>query len=150
VLTPRFAPALLAVLACPTAGFAAPPDAVAHFEKKVRPLLAEKCLSCHGPAKQRGGLRLDSAEGLKKGGDSGRPLAVPGKPDESLLLLAVRHADGVEKMPPKGKLKDSEIADLAEWVKRGAPFPAAAEAVGPDPAKHWAFQPVRKPPTPAV
>jgi mono/diheme cytochrome c family protein len=145
--------ALLGVVA-PSARAADPqptPDDVRFFETRVRPVLAEKCFKCHGPAKQKGDLRLDSAAAVKKGGDSGRALLVPGKPDESLLLRAVRHADGVEKMPPAGKLKDSEIADLAAWVKRGAPFPAAAAAAaGPDPAKHWAFQPVVKPAVPAV
>lgn len=90
------------------------------FESKVRPLLAEHCFKCHGPTKQKGNLRLDTAKGIQAGGDSGTPLLVAGKPDDSLLLKAVRHAEGVEKMPPEGKLKDAEIADLAEWVKRGA------------------------------
>jgi mono/diheme cytochrome c family protein/cytochrome c553 len=123
-------------------------DDVRFFETRIRPLLAEKCYKCHGPEKQKGQLRLDSAEGVKKGGDSGRALVIPAKPDESLLLRAVRHADGVEQMPPNAKLKDSEIADLATWVKRGVPFPAAATVAGPDPAKHWAFQPVVRPDVP--
>ncbi|MBN9118986.1 MAG: PSD1 domain-containing protein [Planctomycetes bacterium] len=126
------------------------PEDVRFFETRVRPVLAEKCFKCHGPEKQRGDLRLDTAEGVKKGGDSGRPLITADKPDESLLLRAVRHAEGVEKMPPKEKLKDSEIADLAAWVKRGAPFPAAVKAVGADPKKHWAFQPIADPAVPAV
>ncbi|MFM8272596.1 MAG: PSD1 and planctomycete cytochrome C domain-containing protein [Gemmata sp.] len=115
---------------------------ITFFETKVRPVLAERCLRCHGPDRQKGGLRLDNAAAIKKGGESGLPLLVPGKPEESLLLRAVRHGDGVEKMPPNGKLKDAEIADLAAWVKRGAPFPAPVKAVGSDPTKHWAFQPV--------
>ncbi len=125
-----------------------PPEDVRFFETRVRPLLIEKCFKCHGPAKQKGELRLDSAEAIKKGGGSGNPLFVAGKPDDSLLLRAVRHADGVEKMPPDGQLKDAEIADLAAWVKRGAPFPVAAKVVGSDPAKHWAFQPVLRPEIP--
>jgi mono/diheme cytochrome c family protein/cytochrome c553 len=141
--------ALLGVLARP-APAADPPSAedVRFFETRIRPLLAEKCFKCHGPNKQKGDLRLDSAEAVRKGGDSGKALAVPGKPDDSLLLRAVRHADGVEPMPPKEKLTAAEIADLAAWVKRGAPFPAAAKTVGPDPAKHWAFQPVVRPAVP--
>ena len=110
------------------------PEDVRFFETRIRPLLAEKCFKCHGPEKQKSDLRLDSAEALKKGGDSGQLLVVPDKPDESLLLRAVRHAEGVEKMPHNGKLKDTEIADLAAWIKRGAPFPAAAKVVGADPA----------------
>jgi mono/diheme cytochrome c family protein len=124
------------------------PEDVRFFEARVRPLLAERCFKCHGPEKQKGDLRLDSAGAVRKGGGSGKPLVVAGKPDESLLLRAVRHADGVEEMPPGGKLKDAEIADLAAWVKRGAPFPAAAKATGTDPARHWAFQPVARPAVP--
>ncbi len=147
---PSFAIGLVAVAALAWRAPAADPspEDVRFFETKVRPLLADKCFKCHGPEKQKGGLRLDSAEAVKTGGDSGSSLLTPGKPDESLLLRAVRHADGVEKMPPNEKLKDAEIADLAAWVKRGAPFPAAAKAVGSDPAKHWAFQPVVRPQLP--
>ena len=120
------------------------PDDARFFEMRIRPLLAENCFQCHGPKKQKGELRLDSAEAIRKGGESGKPLIVPAKPDESLLLRAVRHAEGVEKMPPDGKLKDSEIADLAAWVKRGAPFPTVKPTAS-DPAKHWAFAPVVRP-----
>src|SRR5262249_56614780 len=78
------------------------PKAIEFFEKQVRPLLADNCLSCHGPMKQRGGLRLDSRAGMMKGSDSG-PVVVPGEPDKSLLIQAVRQQDNV-KMPPKSKL----------------------------------------------
>jgi hypothetical protein len=118
------------------------------FETKVRPLLVERCLRCHGATKQNGGLRLDSAEAIKKGGKSKRPLMTPGKHEESLLLHAVRQEEGVKPMPPVGKLKDTEIAILEDWVKRGLPFPATASSV--DPSKHWAFRPVVKPPVPLV
>ncbi len=152
LLTSLFA-ALTATL-LPGTARAAPPQAkpadVKFFETRIRPILAEKCYSCHGPKKQRAALRLDTAEGVKNGGDSGRPLIVAGKPGEGLLLRAIRHAEGVEKMPPKEKLKDSEIADLAEWVKRGAPFPAVTTTAGPDPTKHWAFRPVIRPSAPTV
>jgi cytochrome c553 len=111
--------ALLAVNVTPAAG---QPDAD-HFEKTVRPILLTKCVSCHGPDKTKGNLRLDSAEGIAKGGESGLAV-VPGKPDESLLIRAVRH-DGERKMPPNGKLKDQEIADLAAWIKAGAVWPDA-------------------------
>lgn len=144
--------ALLCVIAqpAPASDPQPAPEDVRFFETKIRPVLAEKCHKCHGPQKQKAQLRLDTAEGFQKGGDSGNPLVVPGKPDESLLLRAVRHADGVEKMPPEEKLKDAEIADLAAWVKRGAHFPATAKAVGTDPSKHWAFQPVVRPEVPAT
>jgi cytochrome c553 len=96
------------------------------FEKKVRPQLLNKCVGCHGPEKSKGGLRLD-AVGITKGGERGT-LLVPGKPDESLLIQAVRQT-GELKMPPKERLKDNEIADLAAWVKAGAMWPNAPAIV---------------------
>jgi hypothetical protein len=120
------------------------------FETRVRPLLTEKCLKCHGPQVQKGGLRLDSAEALGRRGASGRTLVVRDRPEESLLLRAVRHADVVKPMPPDARLTASEVADLASWVKSGAPFPAAAKTATADPAKHWAFRPVADPAAPAV
>jgi len=122
------------------------------FEKQVRPVLVEHCLACHGEKKQEGGLRLDSRETLLKGGDSG-PVVVSGKPDESELIEAIRQT-GDLKMPPKGKLAPEKIDALAEWIKRGLPWPQT----GADPARdralvarsHWAFQPVKKPLAPAV
>src|SRR5262245_41410094 len=103
---------------------AAPPSsgALEHFEKKVRPLLAAKCWQCNGAEKQKGGLRLDSAAAAAKGGDLG-PVIVPGQPDESLLIQAVRQT-GDLKMPPKDKLAEREIADLVMWVKNGAVWPS--------------------------
>src|SRR5947209_185121 len=71
------------------------------FEKRIRPLLAEHCHSCHGPKRQRGGLQLSSASGIREGGDRG-PVVNAGKPDESLLLRAVRYVDDELRMPPKG------------------------------------------------
>jgi mono/diheme cytochrome c family protein len=138
---------LLAAIALAGAARAADPAAIEHFEKNVRPVLAENCHSCHGPEKQKGGLRLDSAAGVGKGGESG-PVVTPGKPDESRLIKAVRQTDDDLKMPPKGKLKDAEVAALATWVKMGAPWPAEKVAVDPTKA-HWAFQPVKAPPIPS-
>ena len=120
------------------------------FEARIRPLLLANCLKCHGPAKQKGDLRLDSTEAIQRGGDSGHALLNPAKPEESLLLRAVRHAEGVEKMPPEGKLKDAEIADLTAWVKRGAPFPPTVQPDSGSPTKHWAFQPVVRPAVPRL
>ncbi len=118
------------------------------FETRIRPLLADHCFSCHGPNKQRSDLRLDSAEGIRRGGASDTPLLDPKRPEASLLLRSVRQEGDAPKMPPKGKLSDREIADLTQWVKAGTPFPprVAAEAVG----KHWAFQPLARPIPPAV
>ncbi len=100
------------------------------FEKKIRPLLAERCLECHSPEhKVKGGLRLDSREGWQTGGDSG-PAIVPGKPQESLILTAVGYHDKDLKMPPKKKLAEEEIAALEQWVKAGAQDPRSAVATG--------------------
>jgi mono/diheme cytochrome c family protein len=129
-----------------------PTAAEADFvERRVRPVLVENCVGCHGPKKQMGGLRLDSPEGMRAGGDSG-PALRPGDADGSLLVRAVRHA-GDLKMPPKKKLPPHAIDALAAWVQMGAPWPAAAPAgAGQAEAwkKHWAFRPVKDRPPPAV
>src|SRR5262245_15147197 len=88
------------------------------FESKVRPVIASRCLLCHGREKSKGGLRLDSREAVMKGAESG-PVVLPGKPEESRLIAAVRYQGDVH-MPPKGKLADDEIAALTAWVKHGA------------------------------
>ena len=111
------------------------------------PIFAQYCFECHGAAKQTAGLRLDRAASLKKGGDSG-PVIVPGKPDESLLIRAIRR-DGELKMPPKTALPPQAVADLTEWVRRGAAW-SDAPAVGGDRRRHWAFQPIADPPVPTV
>ena len=129
------------------------------FERKIRPLLAEYCLSCHGPEKQKGGLRLDSPAGIRGGGESG-VIFQAGNPDESRLIRAVRYLDPDFQMPPKQRLSERQVADLTTWVKLGAPLPAdeAASAVRPvrkefqitaDDRAYWAYQPVRRPRTPA-
>src|SRR4051812_45622858 len=118
------------------------------FESRIRPILAEHCFGCHGPAKQKSGLRLDSAEAYKKGGSSGEPLVVPGDPAKSRLVRAVRRAGGVEPMPPDKKLADRDVADLARWVADGAVYPAATTAKAD--RTHWAFVPPTDPPLPAV
>jgi len=123
-----------------------------HFEKRVRPLLVEKCVSCHGPDKPKGGLRLDTKAGWQRGGDSGA-VVVPGDPDKSLLIQAVRQS-GELKMPPKEKLNDAEVAALVQWVKAGAPDPrdGGPARIGAvtvaDAKKWWSFQPVRRPNVP--
>src|SRR5262245_7250513 len=122
------------------------------FESKVRPLFVEHCQQCHGPKKQQGGLRLDTAAGFRTGGDSGA-LVTAGKPNKSLLLRAVRHEG--PKMPPKKQLAPSDVAVLAEWVKRGAAWPETTVAKRPkgitaEDRAFWAFQPVRDPVVPVV
>jgi cytochrome c553 len=126
------------------------------FETKIRPVLVNNCYKCHsGQAeKVRGGLLLDSREGLLKGGDTG-PAIVPGDPEKSLLIKAIRYTDPDLQMPPKDrKLADDEIANLAAWVKMGAPDPrmgALAQKSGKDSGtNHWAWQKLTKPPVPTV
>src|SRR5580698_674053 len=110
-----------AVSAQPRSG-AGRADSPEFFETKIRPVLANNCYNCHA-ASALGGLRLDSHEAMLKGGTRGAAI-VPGDPDKSLLIQAVRQTDAKLKMPMGGKLKDSEIADLAAWVKAGAVWPA--------------------------
>ncbi|MBC7852681.1 MAG: PSD1 domain-containing protein, partial [Pirellulaceae bacterium] len=125
-------------------------DELRFFETAVRPVLVEHCHKCHSEKKQWSNLRLDSREAILKGGDIG-PGVVPGKPDESLLITAVRHTDEDLKMPKEGKLTERQIADLVKWVEMGAPYPEAAVTAGRkrDP-NHWAFLPPNDPPVPVV
>jgi hypothetical protein len=126
------------------------PGAIDFFENKVRPVLAEKCYSCHGPKKQSAGLRLDTADGLTAGADNG-PVVVPGDPAKSRLVASVSRT-GDYPMPPKHPLAAAEVAVLTEWVKQGAAFPARANGRR-EPAgggSHWAFQPVRRPAVPEI
>jgi hypothetical protein len=132
------------------------PAGVDFFEKHIRPVLVDHCYGCHSrqAEKVKGGLYVDTREGLLTGGDSG-PAIVPGDSDKSLLVKAVRYTDEHLQMPPKGKkLSSQEVHDLEAWVKMGAPDPRTGEtkplAGGSDANKHWAFQPIRKPALPAV
>jgi hypothetical protein len=132
-------------------------EAVRFFESRVRPVLVDNCFKCHADKKQRGGLRVDSRAALLEGGDQGAAM-VPGKPDDSLLLKAVRHEDEL-KMPPTKKLTKEQIADLTQWVRMGAPWPGGEKAVASRKREfqisdrdraHWAFRPVKRPAVPAV
>ena len=118
------------------------------FEANVRPVLIEQCQQCHGPKKQRGGLRLDSRDALLKGGDTG-PSIVTGPPEKSLLIQAIRRT-GDLKMPPEKPLTDKQIEALTKWVALGTPWPADRHATEKPAAIHWAFQPVRPVALPAV
>ena len=136
---------------------------LAHFESKIRPVLAERCYQCHGadPERIRGGLTLVDAAGVGAGGDSGAVL-VPGEPDDSLLLEAIRY-EGAIRMPPDGRLPASVVADFERWIVRGAWDPrvsdvpvAATEAAsretydfGPG-REHWAFRTMDRPVPPDV
>ena len=123
-------------------------DSAEFFEKRVRPVLVERCYECHGEKKQKGGLRLDSAASVLKGGDSG-PALVPGKPEESRLIKGISWSDPDFQMPPKNKLSEAEIGSLTEWVKMGAPDsrtnPVAQLALHePRATNHWAYRPLQK------
>jgi cytochrome c553/mono/diheme cytochrome c family protein len=165
--------ALLGVTLCAQtrngAGRADSPD---FFETKIRPILADNCYNCHA-ASALGGLRLDSRDAMLKGGGRGTAI-VAGDADKSLLIQAIRQTDEKLKMPMGGKLKDSEIADLAAWVKAGAVWPAtlpvpgaatgtasatAASKSASSPGKYtitaeqrnfWSFQTLKSPQPPAV
>ena len=100
------------------------------FIERVQPLLESRCVSCHGPDKVKGGLRLDSRDAAIKGGDSG-PSLVPFQPEKSLLLRAVMHAKKDLEMPPKEMLTTNDIAMLALWIRDGAPWPKAEAASTP-------------------
>ncbi len=129
------------------------PEQVQVFEAKVRPLLVEHCYKCHSASaeKVRGGLLLDTREGLLQGGDTG-PAITPGKPEESLLIEAIRYEDPANQMPPKGKLPPEAIATLTDWVKQGAPDPRTGISKPVKKARvidlvaeaqHWAYQPLK-------
>ena len=118
------------------------------FEQRVRPVLVERCYECHGEKKQKGGLRLDSASAVLKGGDSGAAL-VSGQPEQSLLIKVISWSDPDLQMPPKNKLADAEIDALTEWVKMGAPDPrtnlqSQISNFKSPPTNHWAYQPLKK------
>ena len=102
-------------------------EGIEFFERKVRPLLVENCHKCHGGEKHKGNLQLTSRANLVKGGDSG-PAIVPGQPDRSLLIKAIRYTDEMLRMPPRSKLADNHIADLTTWIKMGAPWSDTARA----------------------
>lgn len=129
------------------------------FESKIRPILVDNCYSCHSQQspKVKGGLLLDTRDGLLKGGDTG-PALKPGDVDHSLLIQAIRYTNDDLRMPPKNKkLAAAQITDLEAWVEMGAPDPrnsstalANAGAIREKARTHWAFQPIHEPPVPVV
>src|ERR1700722_4878115 len=142
------------------AAIAAPdPAGLKFIESKIRPVLVDNCYPCHSQqsAKVKGGLLLDSRDGLLKGGDTG-PAIKPGDLEESLLIKAVRYTDDKLRMPPKNKkLSAEQIAALEAWVKMGAPDPriaatgvGAVESIREKARSHWAFQPIHDPKVPIV
>ncbi len=132
----------------------------AFFESQVRPLLVKHCVECHGPDDQSGELRLDRRVAIERGGASG-PLVVPGDPDKSRLITAIRYGDSKLQMPPEGKLSAEVIDTLTAWVRSGAHWPAdiagndaaplpPAQRIAEFQETHWSYQPIVSHAPPAV
>jgi hypothetical protein len=163
IVKPILWSALFAFLAVAQRASPAEPAAqpLEFFESNVRPLLADHCYKCHSvhSEKLKGGLLLDSRQGVMRGGEGG-PVIWPGNPQKSRLIEAVNYRNPDLQMPPKGKLSDGQIAILTDWVQMGAPWPAqrAPESIAKTPefdiakrrAQHWAWQPIKIAPPPAV
>ena len=165
---PRIPRTLLCAVAGGFMGVAAPvlaqdfsPQGLEFFEKKIRPVLVERCYKCHSVTseKLKGNLHVDSRSGMIKGGDT-RAALVPGDSEKSLLIEALGYGNQDLQMPPKGKLPPEQINDFVAWVKMGAPWPKESEALaGPAAdafdlekrkASHWCWKPVRAQTPPAV
>ena len=119
-------PVLAAALLLPpgASGRAAAKEETIDFARQVQPIFARVCLGCHGPQKQRGGLRLDVREHVFKGGDSGTAAVKPGDPAAGTLLKRITSAEKSLRMPPQGeRLPETEIAVLRRWIAAGAPGP---------------------------
>lgn len=138
-------------------------DDLDFFERRVRPVLVDRCFPCHShqSEKLKAGLYLDSLEGLLKGGDT-KIVLVPGQPEKSPLITAVRYTDQELQMPPKGRLPEQQISDLTEWVRRGAPWPKEGAPTNTNQTtkgsfdlskrrtSHWAWRPIQRPTPPAI
>lgn len=131
-------------------------EQIEFFEKRIRPLLINHCLECHGAKKAENELRLDSRQAILKGGSTDRPAAIPGDAQHSLMINSVRQ-DGDYDMPPNGKLTDEEILDLATWVQTGMAWPTSSSTITATSMSdlikqhqetHWAFQPIVTPEVP--
>jgi hypothetical protein len=152
---------MLAVSLCVSAGLLTPARGLAEeredfFESRIRPLLLDRCIECHGPSKQENGVRLDRRADVLNGKAGDAPLVTPGKPEESRLLAVLEHSSEDIAMPPAGKLDDSIRLAVAKWISDGAVWPetSSLEAEAKQRAErwreHWAFQPVVSPDLSAV
>ena len=154
-------PALFALVALPVFAAEPTPEPTAFFEKNIRPVLADACYKCHSAQaqKRKGGLSLDTKEATIRGGESGKPGIVAGKPMASSIYAAMTWTDDDMQMPPKEKLPDEVLANFKKWIEMGAPDPRTAPAVAEAPKskidvkkgrEHWAFQKPVKNAAPAV
>jgi len=162
-MMPRFPLQLIPwlLLATCATGRSAQPTAeqTEFFEKQIRPILTDRCYECHSVEKKtKGGLALDTAAAVLKGGDTG-PALVAGDPDKSLLIEAVRYKNHDLQMPPKRQLSEAEVKTLEDWVKMGAPDPRTAPVVAAkkgrvidiaEGRKFWSFQPIARVEPPKV
>ena len=153
------APAILVLGATVAQGAVPVAEAEDFFELRIRPLLVEKCYSCHSETASSG-LKVNSRQALIQGGTLG-PAIVPGEPAQSLLIQAVDHTHSRLRMPLGEKLRPQQIADLVRWVEMGAPWPQSPAgapsnssdrefAITDKDRQYWAFLPVRRPAPPAV
>ena len=132
-------------------------EGIRFFRDKVQPVLEENCYECHSAnaKKVKGGLLLDSAAGMRRGGETG-PALIPGNADKSLLLQAIRHEGELEMPPKKPKLSEAIIADFQKWIEMGAPDPRQDALTPDDPydfkkaREFWSFQPIKKSALPVV
>ncbi len=121
------------------------------FERSIRPLLLDRCIECHGPAKQEHQVRLDRRADVLKGSASDVPLIVPGKPQESRLWQVLQHTPDDIRMPSSGKLDQASLDSIQSWILQGAPWPDSANLEADATARlqrwkqHWAFQPIKRP-----
>jgi mono/diheme cytochrome c family protein len=138
---------MLRIFAIVFALVAASPAAPVDFDRDIRPIFQNRCYECHGEKKQKNGIRFDQKSSVFQGGDSGKPLLIPGKSSDSILLQRLTTTDEDEVMPPKGeRLTAEQIAVVRAWIDQGAPWPEEKAA----PKKHWAYEKPVPPTLPAV
>ena len=119
------------------------------FAKDILPILEARCFDCHGPDKQKAGLRLDRRASMIRGGDTGQPTIVPGNSSKSFLIEVLVGSDPDLSMPPKGApLNDAQISLFKKWIDKGAVWPGQMDEVAKEEVKHWSFLPVIRPDVP--
>jgi len=122
------------------------------YKDKIRPLLNEHCVRCHGSEEQGGGLKLDTLEAMLHGGDSGQVLKV-GEPSNSLLWKRISSVNPDERMPPEGDgLSTSQIESMSQWIAQGAhgvDEPTQQDKSWQERLEHWAWKPMRSEPIPS-